>query len=68
MAAGRNLYLLPNAPLEELSRRVPNAQIEFDPGMTPAEAAMVARRCDVAIVFAIRAMGATSSTSQRTHS
>ena len=35
----------------------PGAEIDFDPGMTPAEAALLARRCDVAIVFAIRVEG-----------
>ena len=36
---------------------MPEAEIEFDPGMTPAEAALLARRSDVAIVFAIRVEG-----------
>ena len=52
MGAGRNLYLLPPSPLTELRERLPDAEIEFDPGMTPAEAALAARRADVAIVFA----------------
>ncbi len=53
----RNLYLLPSSPLTELRKRLPQAQIEFDPGLSPAEAAMAARRADVAIVFAVRAEG-----------
>ncbi|WP_204805555.1 beta-glucosidase [Mycobacterium riyadhense] len=53
----RNLYLLPSSPLDELRKRFPNAQIEFDPGISPAEAALAARRADVAIVFAIRVEG-----------
>ncbi len=56
-AAMRNLYLLPSSPLEELRKRLPNAQVEFDPGASPAEAAMAARRADIAIVFAVRAEG-----------
>ena len=53
----RNLYLLPSSPLEELRRQFPHAHIEFDPGISPAEAALAARRADIAIVFAIRAEG-----------
>ncbi|OBG33836.1 glycosyl hydrolase [Mycobacterium sp. E3198] len=56
-AGMRNLYLLPSSPLSELRKRLPRAQIEFDPGLSPAEAAMAARRADVAIVFAVRAEG-----------
>lgn len=50
----RNLYLLPSSPVDELRKQFPGAQIEFDPGISPAEAVLVARRADVAIVFAIR--------------
>jgi beta-glucosidase len=57
MGAGRNLYLLPPAPLTELRARLPDGVIEFDPGMTPAEAALAARQADVAIVFAVRVEG-----------
>jgi beta-glucosidase len=57
MGAFRNLYLLPPSPLDELRDRLPGVPIEFDPGMTPAEAALLARRSDVAIVFAIRVEG-----------
>jgi beta-glucosidase len=53
----RNLYLLPPGPLDELRRQFPNAQIEFDPGLSPAEAVLAARRADVAIVFGIRVEG-----------
>lgn len=53
----RNLYLLPSSPLAELRKQFPNAQFEFDPGISPAEAALAARRADIAIVFAIRAEG-----------
>lgn len=53
----RNLYLLPSSPVEELRKRFPRAQLEFDPGLSPAEAAQVARRSEVAIVFGIRVEG-----------
>jgi beta-glucosidase len=57
MGASRNLYLLPSSPVDELRKRMPNAQIEFDPGISPAEAVLAARRADVVIVFAIRVEG-----------
>jgi len=57
MAGLRNLYLLPSSPLDELRKRLPNAQIEFDPGISPAEAVLAARRADIVIVFAIRVEG-----------
>jgi beta-glucosidase len=57
MGSARNLYLLPSPPEAELTNLLPDAQIDFDPGMTPAEAALLARRSDVAIVFAIRVEG-----------
>jgi beta-glucosidase len=53
----RNLYLLPSSPLDELRKQLPNAQLEFDPGISPAEAALAAQRADIAIVFAIRIEG-----------
>ena len=57
MGGGRNLYLLPSSPLAELKKLLPKAQIEFDPGQSPAEAALMAKRSDVVIVFGIRAEG-----------
>jgi beta-glucosidase len=57
MGSMRNLYLLPSSPLKELRERLPQAEIEFDPGMAPAEAALLAARSDVAVVFAIRVEG-----------
>lgn len=53
----RNLYLLPSSPLRELRNQLPQTQIEFDPGVSPAEAARAAQLADVAIVFAVRAEG-----------
>lgn len=57
MGSGRNLYLLPSSPLAELQKLLPDAEIEYDPGMSPAEAALLAARSDVAIVFGIRVEG-----------
>ncbi|HEX6276364.1 MAG TPA: glycoside hydrolase family 3 protein, partial [Polyangiaceae bacterium] len=57
MGGSRNLYLLPPSPLAELKRLLPQAQVEFDAGYTPAEAVLLARRSDVAIVFGVRAEG-----------
>ncbi|MGB6454671.1 MAG: glycoside hydrolase family 3 C-terminal domain-containing protein [Streptosporangiaceae bacterium] len=70
MGLARNLYLHPSAPLAELRKllndqagfswqagKPPQAAVEFDPGMSAAEAAMLARSCDVAVVFAIRVEG-----------
>ncbi len=51
------LHLLPSSPLDELRKQFPHAHIEFDPGISPAEAVLAARRADIAIVFAIRAEG-----------
>jgi beta-glucosidase len=57
MGAARNLFLFPPSPLEELKKLLPDAQIEFDPGYTPAEAALLAKRSDVVIAFGIRVEG-----------
>ncbi len=57
MGVGRNLYLLGPSPLAELKKLLPSASFEFDPGMTPTEAAIAAARADVAIVFGIRVEG-----------
>jgi beta-glucosidase len=57
MGGSRNLFLLPSSPLRELRRLLPEARVEFDPGHTPAEAALLARRCDVVVAFGIRVEG-----------
>lgn len=57
----RNLYLLPSSPFEELKKLLPDAQVEFDPGTSPAESALLARRSDVVIVFGIRVEGSPST-------
>ncbi|MDA3661219.1 glycoside hydrolase family 3 C-terminal domain-containing protein [Mycobacterium xenopi] len=57
MGSVRNLYLLPSSPLTELRKMLPHNTIEFDPGISPAEAALTARRADIAVVFAVRVEG-----------
>jgi beta-glucosidase len=57
MGAARNLFLFPPSPVEDLRKLLPQAQIEFDPGQTPAEAALLAKRSDVVIAFGIRVEG-----------
>lgn len=44
----------PTSPLKAIQTKAPNAQIEFDPGTNPSSAAALAKRSDVAIVFASR--------------
>jgi beta-glucosidase len=53
----RNLFLFPPSPVEQLVKALPNAQIEFAPGYTPAEAALTAQRSDVVIAFGVRVEG-----------
>jgi len=57
MGRHRNLFLFPLSPLDELKKALPEAQIEFDPGYTPAEAVLTAKRCDMVIAFGIRVEG-----------
>jgi beta-glucosidase len=57
MGRHRNLFLFPPSPLEELQKALPQAQFDFDPGYTPAEAALTAKRADVVIAFGIRVEG-----------
>jgi beta-glucosidase len=57
MGPARNLFLMPSSPLAGLRKLLSNAQIDFDPGLTSAEATLLARRSDVVIVFAIRPEG-----------
>src|SRR5258708_38940643 len=53
----RNLFLMRSSPVAELNKLVPKAQIEFGPGQSPAEAALLAKRSDVVITFGIRVEG-----------
>jgi beta-glucosidase len=57
MGKHRNLFLFPPSPLDELKKAFPKARFDFDPGYTPAEAALTAKRSDVAIAFGIRVEG-----------
>jgi len=57
MGKHRNLFLFPPPPLEELQAALPQAVFDFDPGYTPAEAALTAKRSDVVIAFGIRVEG-----------
>ncbi|MCC6946283.1 MAG: glycoside hydrolase family 3 C-terminal domain-containing protein [Bradyrhizobiaceae bacterium] len=57
MGAGRNLFLYPPSPLAELKKLLPKAELDFDPGYTPTEAALMAKRSDVVIAFGIRVEG-----------
>ncbi len=56
MGVGRNLYLFGDSPLDRLREHLPKAEIEFDPGISPAESALMAKRSDIAIVFAYNLM------------
>jgi beta-glucosidase len=57
MGGARNLFLLPSSPLAELRKLLPDAEIDFDPGQTPAEAALLAKRSDIVIAFGVRSEG-----------
>src|SRR5262249_34742352 len=57
MGSLRNLFLFAPSPLAELKKILPDAEIDFDPGYTPAEAALTAKRSDIVIAFAIRVEG-----------
>jgi beta-glucosidase len=43
-----------SVPLTELAKRAPGAHVIYDPGVYPAAGAALARRADVAIVFATK--------------
>ena len=57
MGGGRTLYLLPNSPLAELKKLMPQAEIDYDPGYTIAESKLLAKRSDVVIIFGVRVEG-----------
>ena len=57
MGGSRNLFLFRPSPLEQLKKALPQAKLDFDPGYTPAEAAMTAKRNDVVVAFAVRVEG-----------
>jgi beta-glucosidase len=51
MAKWRVERYLPSVPVDELAKLLPHATIAFDPGLYPAEAAALAKRSELAIVF-----------------
>jgi beta-glucosidase len=57
MGAVRDVFLFAPSPVDELKKAFPQATIEFDPGYTPAEAVLMAKRSDVVIAFGIRVEG-----------
>jgi beta-glucosidase len=57
MGGARSMFLYPPSPLAELKKALPEAQFDFDPGYTPTEAALTARRADLVIAFGIRVEG-----------
>jgi beta-glucosidase len=57
MGPSRNLFLMPSPPLEELKKLLPDTQVDFDPAQSAAEAALLAKRSDVVVVFAVRTEG-----------
>jgi beta-glucosidase len=54
MAAWRTERYSGSAPVTELAKRAPGAHVMYDPGVYSASAAAMARRADVAIVFATK--------------
>lgn len=52
LSAVRTEAWFPSSPLHELQAALPNTTIRFDPGLYPADAAEIAKRCDVAVVVA----------------
>jgi beta-glucosidase len=56
MAALRQIFYQPSAPAAAIRRLAPRAEVHFDDGRYPAAAAALARRSDVAIVFATQWM------------
>lgn len=57
MGPARSLFLFRPSPVDELRKLLPSAEIEYDGGYTPAESAFLAKRSDIAIVFAVRVEG-----------
>jgi beta-glucosidase len=51
LSAVRTEAWFPSSPLHELQAALPDTTFRFDPGLYPADAAEIARRCDIAVVF-----------------
>ena len=54
LAGLRHMAFFRSSPLAELKQLLPNASVAYDPGAYPRDAALLARRCDVTIVFATK--------------
>jgi beta-glucosidase len=54
LASLRKESFFPSSPLAELKKLLPKAAITYAPSAYPAEAAALARRCAVAVVFATK--------------
>lgn len=52
LSAVRTEAWFPSSPLSELQSALSKTTFRFDPGYHPADAAEIARRCDIAVVFA----------------
>ena len=65
MGPSRNLFLLPSSPLAALKNLLPTADVDFDPGQTPAEAALLANH-ELAAGRALHAHGLVPDAQQRT--
>jgi beta-glucosidase len=48
---------MPSSPVAELKKLLPDAQIDFDLGRTPAEAALLAKHSDSVVAVSIRSEG-----------
>ena len=57
LGAARNLFLFRPAPVDELKKAMPSAEIEYDGAYTAAESVLLAKRSDVVLVFAVRVEG-----------
>lgn len=57
LSGARNLYLMPSPVVQELRELLPQAEIEYDPGYTPAEAVLMAKRVDLVIAMGVRVEG-----------
>jgi beta-glucosidase len=57
MGNARNMYLFPPSPIAELKKMLPKAQFDFSPEYTSVEAALLAKRSDIVIVFGVRVEG-----------
>ena len=52
----RNIFFMPSSPIKAIRAAAPSASVRFDDGRYPAAAAALAKRSDIAIVFATQWM------------